>query len=412
MHGSDTVGTGSGTSGGAANSVCAFKTIAHALAKIGAPSTAVEIQLIGPGPASAAASGEIFPLDIPQNVTVVGVGTGANTATVQVGATVGFTLARHSSGLSNLIIDGSINMVPTGGHGVVVGTGSDSSTQVTGIEVRNFIDAGIRVSDGGYLIINAGTGTSVHNNGTTGAALSGLHVTGTGFASIVGGSSGVISFNSNGQDGILVDGYGSITLTGTPDATTVGKGTVVCNGNVLDGIQIHQNPNATKGTPSLNSITGLVAYKNTQDGLNLYGGANVKVRGSVLLANLNGVNVQSNTTAGVSVPDDTSNMDLGKVAASDPGDNTLQATTASNNANNGAGICMQIGSGKNQVINAVGNVFVDATQVVANCATTAATLTSSTGACAGGVALAGTITNGATSNGAHVQMCSCVLGCR
>ena len=54
------------------------------------------------------------------------------------------------------------------------------------------------------------------------------------------------------------------------------------NGNFFAGLRIFEAP----GAAAMSSIDGLVAWKNAQNGLRLYGGAKVRVRNSVFLANL------------------------------------------------------------------------------------------------------------------------------
>ena len=160
VNGSDTLGTGSGTAGGSSNPLCALKTVTKAIALIagppvpvdggvpdaadagtaeggaeeagpadggaaegglrteggaadggaadggaqdaGAPATPIFIKIAGPGPLAA---GEQFPLDVPENVTVLG-DQGVVTVQIPVSDAGAFRLSHNRSGLSNLIIRG------------------------------------------------------------------------------------------------------------------------------------------------------------------------------------------------------------------------------------------------------------------------------------------------------------------
>ena len=398
INGSDTLGDGSGRAAGSAASVCAFKTITKALNAIGAnPLANTRVLVVGP---STVAAGENFPITVPLNVTISGT-IGAVTVAVPVTANNGFRLRFGSSGLSNLIIDGTGNTSTA--HGIVAETGTQATTTVTGVEVRNFpTEAGIRVADGAVLTIAAGT--NVHNNGSLSASRPGLHVTGTGRA-IISSTTDAISFHANSFAGIGVDSGGSVSITGTPGATT--SGTVVSYANVGPGIIVAGVPIGGQ-FPTLSTITGLVSYSNTGDGARFVAGSNVKVRGSHFYSNLVGVTVNQAGSGALSYNDDVSHIDLGSNASTDPGNNVIQSPTLVDAgaalANANAGLCVSINPNKSQILQAIGNVWANATSTASiNCALVSPGALSKTSTCAGGVDLGG---GGQTGNTIAILNCN------
>ncbi|MGO9832631.1 MAG: hypothetical protein ACLP1X_00295 [Polyangiaceae bacterium] len=396
VNGKDIASNGSGTvgSGAVEDGACAFKTITFALGHLpagpdGGASVVDDVRVLPTGPV---ATGEDFPITVPAGMTIEGVGgpvTVNETATGDGTFTgVAFTLSAAGSTLSNLIIDGAT----TGVRGVRATTGSTLTTNLVNVEVRNFTAAGIRVELSGKLTINSGT--SAHNNGSAGTEPCGLRVTGQAQVTITGGAV-PIQFNQNTQNGILVDGAGSVTITGTPSGTT---GSVVANANLVDGIDIHQ----TVATAS--TITGLVAMGNAEDGARFYGPSSVQVRGSIFLGNTNnGVNVLPEG-AGAN-ENDVAAIDLGTAVSA--GGNTFQSATTPNAF---AGICLNIGTGASQTLQAQGNIWGAGDGGALNCGA-AGTLTENTGkGCSGGVDIGGSglsATVTATSNGVDVASCSC-----
>jgi len=389
VNGKDVVGNGSGTVGGTVqDGSCAYKTITFALGHLpagpdGGVSTVDDVRVWPTGPVAA---GEDFPITVPANMTIEGLG---GPVTVNEAATGdAFTLAAAGSTLSNLIIDGAT----TGVHGVRATTGSTLTTNLVNVEVRNFTAAGIRVELSGKLTINSGT--SAHNNGTAVTEPCGLRVTGQAQAVITGGAL-PIQFNQNTQNGILVDGAGSVTITGTPSGTT---GSVVANDNMVDGIEIHQT------VAVANTITGLVAVGNAEDGARFYGASSIQVRGSVFLGNTNnGVNILPEG-AGAN-ENSVAAIDLGTAASA--GGNEFQSATSPNAF---AGICLNIGTGAMQTLQAQGNIWEAGDGGVLNCGT-AGTLTENAGkGCSAGVDIGGSglsATVTATSNGIDVAACAC-----
>jgi hypothetical protein len=402
VNGVDSANTGSGAAGGGtATGACAFKTIGYALGHLGG---ATIVNVLTTGVVSVATNGETFPIGVPANVTIKGSG---GTVTVRDVATnsggVAFNLASSGSSLSNLLIDGST----TGVHGVVVATGAAST--IGGVEVTGFTAAGVR-AEGGALTITAGTNIHANGLGTSGE-LSGLHVLNDAQVTITG-TGAPIQFNNNGQNGILVDGNGAakLTVTGTPSSATAGS--VVANNNGIDGVEIAQ----TGASPSLVTLTGLVATSNTQDGLRVFGGSNVQVRGSMLLGNAqDGVNVAT-STGGAPHPDDVSAIDLGTNTTNNAGNNVFQSSSTPNGF---AGVCLNIGRNQSQTLNAEGNTWIEAADAGGasiDCASVAGTLTEATAVapsrpCAGGVDIGGTGLNAptitGTSNAVSVQKCTC-----
>jgi hypothetical protein len=219
-------------------------------------------------------------------------------------------------------------------------------------------------------------------------------VTGQAQAVITGGAL-PIQFNQNTQNGILVDGAGSVTITGTPSGTT---GSVVANDNMVDGIEIHQT------VAVANTITGLVAVGNAEDGARFYGASSIQVRGSVFLGNTNnGVNILPEG-AGAN-ENSVAAIDLGTAASA--GGNEFQSATSPNAF---AGICLNIGTGAMQTLQAQGNIWEAGDGGVLNCGT-AGTLTENAGkGCSAGVDIGGSglsATVTATSNGIDVAACAC-----
>lgn len=398
-NGSDSTGSGDGSTPG-----CAFKTITRALQVIGrTPAVATTITVLG---ASTVGVGETFPLVLPTNVTVTTSG-GAVTVSVPSGK-AGFVLSAIGSGINGgsgaaLTISGQNGNANTATYGIVINTGTGVLTtngpKVSNVTVTNFLDDGILVENSGIVRIGAGVTSTL--NGVTTARKAGLHVTGNGQA-IVNVASGAAAthFDANTNHGILVDGMGSVTVTGTVTNAATGQGTVTTNGNYAAGVSIEQTP----GTPPLNAISGLVAFGNTNgNGMRFVAGSNVSLRNSGSLGNQgNGVIVSAVTaTAG---SNDISKIDLGSPpdAGVTYGGNTLQAALGSGN-NGGAGICLQVRPNAG-TLNAAGNQF-----ATVNCGTTAGTLTLNSGACGnaactGGVCDLGIVNT--TGNGFDVSLCS------
>ncbi len=394
VNGSDTLGDGSNKAGGATASVCAFKTITKALNIIGAnPPTNTKINVIGPATVQA---GENFPIVVPVNVTITGV-TGAVTVSVPTTANNGFRLRFGSSGLANLIIDGTGNTSTA--HGIQVETGTQASTTITGVEVRNFpTEAGIRVGD--TAVVTIGAGTNVHNCGSIGSNRPGLHVTGTGQA-IITSSTDPIKFHDNSFAGIGVDGAGSIVVTGTPG--TGEAGTVLTYSNVGPGVVIAGVPNGGV-YPTLSTITGLVSYSNTGDGARFLGGTNVKVRGSNFFQNLVGIGVNQAGSGALPYNDDVSHIDLGTNPTTDPGANVFQSPTTGTLFNANAGLCFTISPNKSQTLSAVGNLWATAAGTASiDCRLVSPGALSKTSTCAAGVDIGG---GGQTGNTIAIANCN------
>jgi hypothetical protein len=380
--------------GGTANAVCAFKTITKALAVIGvAPPANTKINVVGP---STVQAGETFPIVVPVNVTITGI-TGAVTVSVPTTAANGFRLKAGSSGLANLIIDGTGNT--STGHGIQAETGTQASTTVSGVEVRNFpTEAGFRVQD--TAVVTIGPGTSVHNCGSAGASRPGLHVTGTGRA-IIASSTDAISFHNNSFAGIGVDGAGSISIVGTPG---VGEaGTVVTYSNIGPGVVVAGVPNGGV-YPTQSTITGLVSYLNTGTGATFLGGSNVQVRGTHFYQNLIGVTVNQAGSAALSYNDDVSHINLGADPTNDPGNNIMQSPNTGTLGNGNAGLCFQITANKSQTLAAAGNLWATATGTAAiDCRAGSPGALSKTPTCAAGVDIGG---GGQTGNTIAILNCN------
>jgi hypothetical protein len=135
-------------------------------------------------------------------------------------------------------------------------------------------------------------------------------------------------------------------MTGT--AGTGGAGNVLVNQNGT-GMTITQD--ATGTGPSV-SLSGVVVWNNTNDGIDVLAGSPMTMRGCYVLKNGGkGVDVQPNTTATITM------IDFGNAVN---GGNTLQSTTDPNAA---SGICLETGG----TLFAQGNIF--SGTPATNCAT-------------------------------------------
>lgn len=401
VNGSDQAGTGDGTVTG-----CGFKTIARALQVIGAPVAATTISVLGP---STVMAGETFPIVLPANVTLTTAG-GAVEVDVPDG-TSGFTLNAANSAIDGGTLDDAgvtpgltINGRSAGNNalfGIQIDTGMvtlANSPQISNVIVTSFVNDGILVENAGIVRIGGGVTSTL--NGTDAARRAGLHVTANGQAVVdVGTTDTPTHFDANTNQGILVDANGQLTVTATVTDLAAGTGTVTTNRNYQAGIWIEQTP----GTPPLNSISGVVAFGNTNgSGIHLFGGSSAKLRNSALVGNqLNGLIV---TAAAGGPGNDISGIDLGTNVAGGGtfGDNTFQLPLGMGN-NGGAGLCLDMGDNAGTLA-AAGNVF-----QADNCATGVHALTFNAGACdntpcAGGVCDLG-ITD-LTGNDIDVTMCT------
>jgi len=371
VNGSDTLANGSGKSNGTATGLCAFKTVAKAIATVGAaPAAGTTIIVLGPNTTAAT---EAFPWDVPTNTTLKSQG-GAVTANVPA-ATVGVRLGQASSSITGFILDGTSH---TAANGILVQNNAAAATvTIDACTVRNFLDSGIRVEGTGGVTIGAGTRSTA--SGTAAAPRPGLRLTDTGQVLINNPSGDTISFDANTGFGIEIDLQAKIDLTGTPGAT-IGTGSVVSIGNQLGGLSVGTSPNNI-GPPPTSTFTGFVVYNNLLVGAELLGATQVRFRGSGFYNNAIGVRIDSSTVAGVPTPDDVAGIDLGKTAVgNDAGKNVLQSP-ANQGANSGVGLCIAIQPNKSQTINALGNIWMGTVQNGApqqyDCSATAAQLTKS-----------------------------------
>jgi hypothetical protein len=378
VHGSDGADTtGSNSAGSSPAGICAFKTIGHAIAVIGASAAAgTTITVLSDD--SNTINGEVFPLVIPANTVVQGSSasvkitvSGSTTSTVDGGTLIiahdGFHLASAASGLTTLTIEGS--SAAASARGVVADTGSTSTTTLANLTVTGFPDAGILVQNSGVLTVKPGTASTSN--------LYGMRVTGTGNATVTGSSTAQTAFNSN-QVGVLVDGSGSISVTGTPG--TGGDGTVVANDNTggssaQDGVIFAATPSSSGAFPAPSVIDGLVVWNSGNNGIRIFGGANVSVQNSYILNNgVSGIRVDTNPgacTGLLCTNDSYGDISLGTSGAGNWGLNTLQDST---NPNKVVGVCFAptvpatiLGA---VALSAAGNLF-----GTSNCSTTAAALT-------------------------------------
>jgi hypothetical protein len=363
---------------------CPFKTLTHALAAIGSPTTATTIDVIGSAILQAPA--ETLPFVIPANTTVSGPSGTPITVLVPAGASA-FRFGAAASGVANFSVDGNAKMAM---YGIQAGPGAAATLE--NVAVKDTQLAGINVT-GGQLSLVAGVTVTGAGMDPFGPRAAGLRVSGTGATVIRGTVAAPTRFFANTGNGIEVADRGSVDLVGTPMGTT-GTGTVVVSDNFIS-VNVSQTPSTPP--PPQNRFDGLVSVgSTTYDGLLLVAGSNVKVRNSVLLMNArSGIAIYPWATTGMPSIEDVSNIDLGK--AGDPGKNVLQATSGGNAL---AGICLGLDAGT-ATLSAEGNLF-----AAGNCGSASATLSAAT-TCAGGVDVAVT----GAGNLVDAKGCTCATAC-
>jgi hypothetical protein len=382
--------TGSDMAGGQTASVCAFKTITHALSIIKNPTSATTITVLHDDP-----SGETWPITVPANVVIKG-STPTITITVT-GTTNGFVLGGASSGLESLVISG------TAGNGVQAGAGSTSTTYLKNVTVTGF-------AGGDAVLVNGASSVLTLDEGVTlTKSLNGLHVTDTATVdSMAANQSNPVVFSANAQYGMLVDKHGAVSFTGS--AGTLGAGSIIATGNTMAGGAFIPDANSPSIPASL--LSGFVAWANsgpTTGGLLLEGGAHVKVRKSYFGANGVAVEVTANLSNLGST--DTSGIDLGAVG--DNGLNTLQSpnnvgTDAGVSAQNGTGVCVQFTPNNSQNLLAIGNYWANGTTAI-DCTKSTSALTVNNNGCAGNQDLGGQGFNPSSRLQMYVDTCTCSL---
>jgi hypothetical protein len=218
---------------------------------------------------------------------------------------------------------------------------------------------------GGAVSIQSGV--SSHNNGAAGSQVRGLFIDGAKVKITVNSGETAASFDNNTGHGILVQGSGSVTVTGSANPTAT------ASGNGYAGLYIIQTP----GTPPPNVVTGFQAINSTKgNGITVHGGSSLVLTNSVTKGNkANGIIVATYVN-GTTKSDDLSQINLGTATAA--GGNVFQTATG-NTPNGGSGLCLQLTATAGQTLNAAGNKF-----EAANCATTATALVHTASACAAG----------------------------
>jgi hypothetical protein len=299
------------------------------------------------------AATDTLPIAIRGNIKVT---TAGGPIRLRLGAgQVGFRLQGNGAALSPdprlpLEIDGQNH---TSGSGVFAAGGN---VTVENVLVHETGDHGIKVIDGTAAI---GGGVIVRSAGTDAEPRSGLEVTaGVARINVAAGAPQTL-FEANLGPGITVGPSAEFDATGAATTTPVnGTGTVVIRsnegrGHFGAGISIEQAGSSTR----VHDLRGIVVWAHAQGpGLLIRGGARVKLRNSVLLANkTNGVLVSPGTDPAAS--NDLSRIDLG--VAGDFGRNHLQvAATGNNSPNGGAGLCVErVMSTQTLTVRARGNFF-------------------------------------------------------
>jgi hypothetical protein len=290
-----------------------------------------------------------------------------------------------------ITIDGGSN---TSGVGIGVSPGAGKTAAISYVTVQNSGGNGIAVVSG---TLNIGQGVTVVNAGSSAKHHDGLNVAGGTVNIVVGAGQATTSFANNTEHGIYVTGTAVLNVFGVPVQPPNGQGTVVVSGNAFDGLEIFE----TAGAAPLSTVTGLVAWGNTKQGVQLFGGEKVKLRGSLLLNNKqNGLLVTSNDSSAPS--NDLTGIDLG--AAGDPGLNQLQAIAGSNP--NLAGLCISMSPSEGALaLSAEGNVFAGTSGSI-DCSSSTATIARSS-SCTGGVNIGIIPVTPAGSTTVTVDLASC-----
>jgi hypothetical protein len=324
--------TGSGLAGGAASAHCAVKTLAQALTL--AATTGGSIVLIGAGPMANAAD-TVFPLVIPANLTVSAKDPAQPLVFKVPAGALGFSLTAGTMGgtdgasLSGVVIDGG----GTSGNLVTLVAGMGGHATLSGLTVKNGGSIGVHVVTGTTATLGAGVVISANKN-------DGVFVEGGTAELVTLANDAPISITGN-ANGISVTGTGALNVTGTPNATANGTGTVVIGSNKLSGIDLA----ATTG-PS--SISGLVLFKNTQHGAHITQGASIKLRGSQILQNSQqGICVGDTCDMNAPAMGDVAAIDLG--TAADAGNNVFANNTK-------VGLCLAFAPMAGS-LSAAGNTF-------------------------------------------------------
>jgi hypothetical protein len=369
-NGSDTATTPGGYVGQAYSAACAFKTIGAALTYAGAtPAAGTKIFVVGTATVQA---GETFPIVVPANVEIRGVGSGAVTI-IPTTNTSAFTMNAHPSLLTNLTISGGASSA----SGVVVDTGSSVETVLTDVSISAFTN-GIIVQNTGIATIAAGAG-GVKLMGNSG---SGLLLTKTAKADLTAAStSGGIHISTNAI-GIDVQDTAVLNAVGVAGPSN-GTGSIVASLNTAQGIFI-------EGSTGANVLTGVVAYNNTGDGIAVVDSSTVVVRSSQTIKNgANGFHVQKGAAA--ITPTNPANIDLGKAK---DGKNVLNVGAGSQNTL--SGLCFDTDPiAAKQTLSAQGNTFSGM-----DCSANADHPSHST--CTGGV----DVGLGNTNNAVDITMCT------
>jgi hypothetical protein len=354
VNGSDASATGSGMAGGIATPTCSFKTVTHALAVVsGIGASGTKIVIVGQaGQTVALDVSETLPIVVPANVAIstkvgpIRVNLPAATDT----AYGGFRLVGDQSVIAPdpsapLTIDGNLN---SSGIGIGVAPGAGKTAAISYVTVQNTGGNGIAVTSGTLNILQ---GVTVTNAGSTTRHHDGLNISGGTVNVTVPAGQATTSFSNNSEHGIYVTGTGVLNINGVPVTTpgANGQGTVIANSNAFDGLEIFQ----AAGAAAQSSITGLVAWANIKQGIQLFGGEKVKIRRCVLLNNkLNGLFLTAADSTAAS--NDLSGINLG--TAGDPGLNQLQASLGSNA--DLAGLCVSMAASQGALsLSAEGNTF-------------------------------------------------------
>jgi hypothetical protein len=462
-HGTDAAGV-------TGNSTCAWKTITYALAQLASNVQPATINVKATADVGTS-SGETLPIGVstvlpnaggtfrivPARRSIRGAGTDVPTIKMTANQTA-FILAAPGSSLSQLVID-SVDTVQAnrGTYGIRVFQGSDPTTSIDHVSVRNSAAAGVRVersvaASATSGVLSIGFGVTITGAGTS--ACGGMHILGNGSVMVTGGDGNQSTqfINNNGY-GICVGERGQLTITGNavyPITQGQPEGTVVIKGNSTGGISVGQcisdpaayvpinagptpPPAFTRGNcpaglaglgtaPPVNHLTGVAIWSHatgTANGLLVTAGSQVVLRQSVVLGSARaGFRIDNGPTYTSGTSNyrvfDLGGLDLGTSAAA--GANLLQVPWGVGSPiNGGAGIQVNITAAEGQLLKAAGNRLQDdaTSSVQLDCSSSTAAVsrnypniatcfTTSTK----GISVCGNINSAATPNQVSVAGCT------
>jgi hypothetical protein len=321
---------------------CRFKFISDALNTF--PSPAATIKVYGTAPLTGnetmctAHTGECLPLIIPPGVTITGASPSpAPTLVVPMNVT-GFVLDTPGAVLRNFTVEGANSFgTPAGNIGILSDVGlvvsPSPAPAIDHVTIQNFnADCIFANGSGAVLFVNGGV--------TAKNCASGLNLTASSFVAINGVGADTITFINNRNQGVIVN-----------NSTLNAVGTLKPPGlsSLPSSLQLLSNGAGMTVQSGTVNMSGASISGNTDNGVAVQGGANLRLRDCYVLRN-GGAGIDVFGTGSLT------GIDIG--TSGDFGRNALQLPPPQNNV--GAGICNQT----SHSLEAEGNFFsaVDCTQ--------------------------------------------------